>query len=208
MSNRKSQAASKAAQKAPKVMAESDLEVDNILIKASHGAATGTPPKAIKPKAQKTRRVNNPINTHSVDLGASKDVAIPLAGGARLLKPGVEVIDGPRALKKADEVAFMNETIEIVISESDNPNAENPVPVSVNGRGGFIFRGEQTLVRRCYVERLARAKTDNFKQNLNEVDPEKFNILKMMRGLKYPFTVTQDKNPRGRDWLIKVLREA
>lgn len=187
-------------------MHESDVANDARLQQAASGMATGSPEK---PKRTRNGiRKQNPLNTHSVDLGKAKDVAIPVEGGARLNKPNLEIVDGPKALDKADEIAFMNEIVEIVISESDNPNAENPVPVAVNGRGGYIFRGQPTLVRRCYVERLARAKTDNFKQNMNETDPEKFNILKMTRGLKYPFTVTVDKNPRGRDWLIKILREA
>lgn len=207
MSTRKGQAAKQ--KQSAVVMSESDMAVDAALQQAASGMADGTPKAPPKKKAQKNGiRKQTPLVAQGVDLGKTKDVQVPVAGSARLLKPGIEIVDGPKAMKKADELAFMDEMVEIVISESDNPNAENPVPVSINGRGGFIFRGQPTIVRRCYVERLARCKTDNFKQNLNETDPEKFNILKLMRGLKYPFTVTVDRNPKGRDWLIKVLREA
>jgi hypothetical protein len=174
---------------------------------------SAVPMQEVSAEAQRSsreivRRVNRPLDASNVDLGKTRAVQIPTEGHASAIREQLDKVDGPEALKKAEETAFMEEPLLLVISESDNPNAENPVSIGVNGVMGYVKRGEATWVKRKYVERLARCKSDNFKQNLKERDPEKFNILRLTRGLRYPFTVLEDKNPRGRDWLIKILKEA
>ena len=119
----------------------------------------------------------------------------------------IELIEGPGAMKKADELAFMEEKIVIVISESTDANAEDPVPLGINGRMKFVFRGQPTIIQRKYVERLAKAKTTSYKQDLNKTDPVEFNKLVSRRAHQYPFAVIRDDNPDGAAWLAKVLAE-
>lgn len=131
-----------------------------------------------------------------------------------LLKPDkdeehyLEGIEGPAAMSRANELAFNEELVKIVVHDSTNPNEENPVQVASSGRRVFIWRGQETLVRRKYVERLARAKITAVGQK-RAVDAEGNNSYSYPKtsALKYPFSVVEDINPKGRDWLRKILSE-
>lgn len=149
----------------------------------------------------------NKVDTTESQVGQSGTVNVPAEGEARIEKPEVEVVDGPGAMKYAEEMAFMEEKMEIVVHESTDPNAADPVQVNVNGRNQFFFRGRPIVVKRKFVERLARAKRTSYNQNLNHSDPNKFNQLHSRTALQYPFSVVSDPNPKGADWLKKVLAE-
>lgn len=150
------------------------------------------------------------IDSRGQKVGQSGTVHIALEGQAGLERPPLEVIDGPNALAKADELAFMEEPVTIVVHSSGEENEENPIIVGVNGRQVFIPRGQHVIVRRKYVERLARAKRNAYRQgNLDASnDPVRFNSMQMTTALLYNFSVLHDPNPAGPDWLRKVLAES
>ncbi|MGE0383415.1 MAG: hypothetical protein AB7N65_14195 [Vicinamibacterales bacterium] len=148
------------------------------------------------------------LESQEMQIGQDGEVGISLDGDAALDRPDIEVVDGPRAMQKADELAFMEEKVLIQVAESTDPNAENPITVAVNGRNQFIWRGVPTVVKRKFVERLARAKSTSYAQDVNTMDPTVFNKLHSRTALQYPFTVLEDRNPKGADWLRKVLAEA
>lgn len=146
----------------------------------------------------------------------SRDASLPagntkinLEGDSRKAIEHLDIVtaDGPTAMHFAEELAFMNENVTIMVHESEDPNAENPIMVSVNGRNQYIFRGQEITVRRCYVERLARAKRQAYKQDLTQTDPVLYNSMKKSTALMYPFSLIEDRNPVGRDWLRKVMAE-
>lgn len=122
------------------------------------------------------------------------------------LKPDLQIVEGAHALKFADEMVFMEEKVQIVVHESNDPNAENPIQVSVNGRVQFIWRGEEIWVRRKYVERLSRARSTSYKQDLTNAEPTQYNVLHGRTALVYPFAVRQD-SPAGQKWLRNLLAE-
>ena len=156
-----------------------------------------------------TKRKTQPREQDSRNMKNGQDglVQISLDGAAHLDRPDIEIVDGPNAMNWAEEMAFMEERVCVQVHESTDPNAEDPILVSVNGRNQFLFRGRETIVRRCFVERLARAKLTNYRQNLAEKDVDKYNRLFMATAVQYPFSVIGD-SPRGQDWLRKVLAEA
>lgn len=102
----------------------------------------------------------------------------------------------------------MDEKMTITVASTTDKNAENPVLVSVNGRNMYFFRGGPTVCKRKYVERLARAKATSFDQNLDATDPEEYKRLIQTTSLQYPFSVMNDPNPAGSDWLLKIPAEA
>lgn len=115
--------------------------------------------------------------------------------------------DGPINNDYAAELAFNEEPMEIMVHESAAPNAENPVETRCNGVNQFFFRGNAQTVKRKFVEILAKSKETAI--NTREVagfDGERTTRIEKSTALKYPFSVIRDDNPRGADWLRKLLR--
>jgi len=150
------------------------------------------------------------IDAATADIGTAQTgiVYIPLEDDPSLQSPDIQIVDGPRAMEYAEEMAFMEEKVIVNVHTTPDQNAENPVSVFVNGRSQYLFRGVPTIVKRKFVERLARAKLTGYRQELGEAEPSRYNRLYMETGLLYPFSVVRDDNPKGADWLHKVLREA
>ena len=94
-------------------------------------------------------------------VGQDKSVILPASGSivqaVENLKD-IEIVDKPMQDSYAEELAFMEEKLEVVVNEDTNPNAENPVQISVNGVNQFFMRGQPQVVKRKFVEVLARAK--------------------------------------------------
>jgi len=119
-----------------------------------------------------------------------------------------DIIDKVVSLEGAELEAFMSEPVKIIISESADENDPQLVQVGVNGVTQFIVRGMEQVVRRKYVERLARAKRTDYDQTIDDRLGEAMNRLRRRNALRFPFTVLEDPNPRGQAWLRGVLAEA
>lgn len=110
---------------------------------------------------------------------------------------------------KAAQLAFLEEMVMIRIHESGDPNAENPVVLGVNGRQVAIRRGEDTIVRRKYVEQLLRAKPESMQTQIKrDGDGNPRNLIHKTRALKYPFSIVRDDNRMGPAWERKIRMEA
>lgn len=151
------------------------------------------------------------FDTSEIDTGSEKTVVLPSIGGLDLSAQelrSVEVVDKPMADSLVSELAFMEEKVDVMLHESTDPNAENPVQVSVNGINQFFLRGQQQTVRRKYVEVLARAKKTAIStpEMTNQVG-ERVAAIRKATALHYPFSVTRDDNPRGQAWLRGILAQ-
>lgn len=120
----------------------------------------------------------------------------------------LEIVDGPKLGSTADIEKFMNEIVTVVVADTTDKNAVRIVPVSINGRTQNFIRGVPQRCRRCYVERLARAKETSYAQDLDPRQGERLNVMYPHMALSYPFSVIEDANPLGSAWLRKVLAEA
>lgn len=121
---------------------------------------------------------------------------------------GIDVVDKPMPLEAFKMEAFMNEPVTIIVNPSQDPDDPKLVQVGVNGVNQFIPRGEPFVVKRKYVEVLARAKRTDFHQTLDERLGEAMNHLRSMHSLRFPFSVIEDRNRNGGAWLTAVLAEA
>src|SRR3990167_458236 len=129
-------------------------------------------------------------------------------------KPVIQQVDGPLNKKKMDELVFMQDMCEVVISTSDDPNAD-PLPTIIvdNGAKRYIaafVRGVPKFVPRYIVERLARMKKTDFgnRQVKDEETGELSYEHPETNTWVYPFLVKTDPaGPKGRDWLTKVMAE-
>lgn len=118
-------------------------------------------------------------------------------------------IDVIANMDHAQQLAFLEEYVVVNIHETGEQGAENPVVLHVNGRAVAIVRGEDTAVRRKYVELMLRAKPENIQTRITRgADGEPRNHIDKTRSLKYPFSIVLDRNPRGPAWARKVRAEA
>jgi tartrate dehydratase beta subunit/fumarate hydratase class I family protein len=126
-----------------------------------------------------------------------QDIEVPTAGD-----------DAGRMKAKADMLAFLEEKVLIQLHESTNANDQQVVPLYVNGAAVYITRGVPTVVRRKYVEMLCRAKAQDVKVNVvRDANGDVVNRTTKSSALAYPFSVIEDRNPRGAAWLAQRMRE-
>lgn len=157
------------------------------------------------------RRKTKVTDSNELQVGQSQFHEIPAAGNVSSedFRDQFEVVDGPRLHDKASTMAFMEEKV-VVMVHTTNDKTKEPIPcVSVNGINQYIVRGKPQIIKRKFVEGLARAREESvntpFGRDANGFDT--YNISKT-QSLKYPFQVVDDPNPNGRAWLEKVMAEA
>jgi hypothetical protein len=155
-----------------------------------------------------TRRAQN-VDTTDHEIGQPGTIVLPGTGPAELQRPDIQIVDGPNWKEKADILAFMEEPVTVFVHTTNDKNAKMIVEVWNGGRVQRFLRGEHQTVKRKFVEVLARAKSDAF-GNQEFVNPHGDLAYKYPKttSLKYPFSVVRDDNPKGADWLKKILKEA
>lgn len=153
--------------------------------------------------------MNKKVDALDLPLGKPKDLILPASG--EVTRDDL-IVDGVESAANGDyqaQLAFMEEPVEITVHESTDINAENPVQLICNGINQFVVRGVPQTIKRKYVEILARAKQTNI--NTTEMlDGNGDRAIRIGKhtGLRYPFSVVQDTNPRGAAWLRNVLADA
>lgn len=112
-----------------------------------------------------------------------------------------------RSKKWHDEMAFANEMVTVRVHPSTDRNA-HPLPdVFVNGRVQRFPRGEEIQVRRCFVERLARACATTFgNMKVKGPDGEDKYVYPATSAEVNPFVVIGD-TPKGEAWLKRIRAE-
>ena len=103
---------------------------------------------------------------------------------------------------------FMNEPVTLMIDKTTERNAEQIIQLMCNGISQFIVRGKETVVKRKYLDILARAKVDQIETE-EYVNPKNEKAIRINHepAHKYPFRVVRDDNPRGYGWLKGVMAE-
>lgn len=144
-------------------------------------------------------------------VGQDRPRTIKSTGPARkAIEPAlIETVDRPVDKDWADQMAFNEEPVRVLVHESTDKNAELIVEVYNNGVPQRFIRGQAQVVKRKFLEVLARAKMTTQGQQLIK-DGEGNDTYRMVphTALRYPFSVMEDSNPRGADWLKAVLAEA
>jgi hypothetical protein len=140
----------------------------------------------------------------SIDMPTDK----PLSTMAR---PDLQIdvmAEGPGLGDYAARLAFNEEEVKIIVHESTDKNAEAIVDVYVNGIPQRFIRGMEQNVKRKFVEVLARARHTSLKTEVEIKGDSVVNRIVRNSALRYPFSVREDRNPKGADWLRKILAEA
>lgn len=169
-------------------------------------------------KVVSTQKVKAAIRSNTLHSGEFEDTRVTSAVAdkdhlvdATILTPetpDVVLADAEIAREQnyLDELKFNEEIVTLTIAEDTNTEFPiDPVPLAVQGKQIFVKRGEPTQVPRKYIECLCnptiRVKTKQTKNNLGE----DATTLERSRSLQFPFSVTDDKNPRGKTWLRALL---
>lgn len=111
--------------------------------------------------------------------------------------------------KQFEELKFNEEFVEVMVHESTDPNAENPVFTACNGVTQYFYRGQVQRVRRKYLAILASCKEHAIRtQEYTQQDGARATKIVRTSSLKYPFSVISDTNKRGAAWLKALLASA
>jgi hypothetical protein len=123
-------------------------------------------------------------------------------------QPSIALVNQDADLKSViNEEAFFNEPVTIRVATTTDVNQPPYVHVNVNGSNCVIPRGMAVVVKRKYVEVLARMKETRYTQSTpNASEPDRI-VMNAATGIVYNFEVLEDKNPLGREWFNRVMNE-
>lgn len=160
------------------------------------------------------------LSSEDIKLEQPPSIEIPSEGA---IERPAEVVTPLEAADKddyVDQLAFNEEPVTIELLPGQDENAPPSIPVWVNGVGAqvlingkwvvitYLPVGRQITVKRKVLETIARAKPTHIKTNVVEQpgkDP--VNMIDRRNYMRYPFNIIEDKNPKGRDWLSRILAE-
>lgn len=155
-------------------------------------------------------RPRKTVDATDHQIGQDNPLEFSTAGELEVERAAIQPVDGPGGMDLAQRLAFMEEPVKIIVHESTDQNDPDPNPLlQVNGRNQYIIRGQEQVIKRKFVEVLARAKKTSYTQSQRH-DPVTGNVYQSMNprtALRYPFSVLEDKNPNGSAWLRKILAE-
>ena len=119
----------------------------------------------------------------------------------------IEPVTGEQAAKTAiEKEVFMNEPVRIIVMETGEEGSLQVITPCVNGVNQPIVRGRETVVKRKFVEALARCRTTKYQQRHNPIERDKIENVPITVQT-YPFSVLEDRNPKGRAWLQGIVAE-
>ena len=119
----------------------------------------------------------------------------------------IEPVADEQAAKTAiEKEAFMNEPVRIIVMETGEEGSLQVITPCVNGVNQPIVRGQETVVKRKFVEALARCRTTKYQQRHNPIERDKIENVPITVQT-YPFSVLEDRNPKGRAWLQGIVAE-
>lgn len=156
------------------------------------------------------------VSTSDIPLGQSSPIILPEEGGIERGEV-IPAIDTPEAEGYLDTLAFMEEPVTIRLEPSADKNAPKHIECWVNGVGaevmkdgkwvklGFFPVGVVLTTKRKYIEVLARSKVEQFNTPDEDGVSNPRNVLERQNYSRAPFTVIRDDNPKGIDWLTKLL---
>ena len=123
-------------------------------------------------------------------------------------EPVLEMAGEKVSPKDLDLEAFMNEAVTVRVEPTAVPGEDITPVFNVNGVNQPMIRGQAVVIKRKFLEALARCRTTTIRQvRPNPYDPSVVQNVPTTVPT-YPFVVLEDKNPRGRAWLEGILAQA
>jgi hypothetical protein len=168
----------------------------------------GTPRVTRKAANAPVNAPRSEFNSNDVPVGQMPPIIMSADGPIVREPEAIEPIETGITDDYAGDLAFMEEKIDILVHPSAEKFAPKYLDVYVNGRPEWIPVGVPYRVARKYVEVMGRTKPTDIQTAHEDPTVERPNnqILRATR-VKNPFSVVGDPNPRGREWLTRLLAE-
>lgn len=169
--------------------------------------------------------MNRPVNrskreVHTGDMQVGQHADMDLSLDQQIVHgEGLPNIGEDNGKQMLADLAFFEEPVTIRIEENSGSDfPETHVPVQVNGKSaevwmnggwvaiGWLPVGVQLTTKRKYVEVLARSKSDSIRTEHEDggvANPR--NMVQRRTRSKYPLSIVEDKNPRGAEWLSRIV---
>lgn len=169
---------------------------------------------------KKAVRPSKETDTRQFAINQADPIKMPGLGEELKRESPIVVPEVPLSERDFDDLAFNEEPMKILIHRGDNSKFRCTDYIAINGIAGEILfkngwvpvgyfpKGVSFYTKRKYVAVLARAKRDNVTTTVVErdnEDPENFIEKNTVQALS--FSVLEDKNPRGGQWLELLVRE-
>lgn len=152
----------------------------------------------------------NKRETHSDDFTPAQrpDIDLSLDSDLEIIRQNEDIIVDTNGFDKKhfDELAFNEQELTIQLAPTREKNPPLFVNVAVNGINEWIPYKRPHKIKRKFVAVLATCKTDEI--NTFDKETSDGNIVpEMSRNTvaKHPFTVLEDPDPRGNEWLVRLL---
>lgn len=144
------------------------------------------------------------VHTDELEVGQIPDRVMKSTGDARqsLERADIAMVsDSPMDAEWIANMAFMAEMIDIIVPDSDDPNAEQIFEININGRPFVFQRGETKTIPRYVADHMLRMKQTKYKQKeVVNKDGVKDIVHPSTTTLKYPLMIARDPNPNSRAW--------
>ncbi len=156
-------------------------------------------------KEKKTLKIKNTLLNKKFEAHGDPVAGAPLTLGE--VGGGIEPVSANDFVDVAEMEAFMNEPVKLLVHLDNNEASLRVVTFGVNAMNQPVVRGREQVIKRKYLEVIARTKTTTIQQRVNNpLEPDSIlNVPVTM--LTYPFQVIEDRNPRGRAWLQAIMDE-
>lgn len=119
-------------------------------------------------------------------------------------------VNDPEFKRKADQMRFDQELIEIMVMASTSTYPDHTFNIGVNGKLRMVVRGQKMWLPRNYVEVLLRAKVSSYGNHevINAYNGEREIKNPETKSHRYPLQIITDKNSiLGAQWLERVAND-
>lgn len=157
-----------------------------------------------------SRSSKGSVDTTELQQGQDQSFEMPASGpiDRDAFHEQLEIVENPLSPEQLADVAFYEELVEVEILPTENPHAEAVIQLQCNFVNQFLIRGVPAVIKRKYVEILARAKTENIATpEFTDARGNRSTRVTKSQGLRYPFRVLRDDNPKGPSWLQAVMMQ-
>jgi len=182
-------------------------------------SGTETPVAPIQRRSKMPRK--SELDSRSIPIPQKERIEMPPIHEAVERDPEIVIPETPLIKGDFDKLAFAEEPVTILIHRSGEKFAPRTTDyVGVNGRPaemlfkngwipmGYLPRGISITVKRKAVEVLARSKQDHVTTTVVERDNEDpKNFVERSTVSLTSFSMIEDKNPLGAEWLAQLLRQ-
>lgn len=160
---------------------------------------------------QPTRSTWGDLNSDEEVIGQDRTVTMKVDGPAEesldMVAPENIDLVSTEFNEKAKLLQFMEEEVTVLVHETTNPDDEQMPFVANDGITQYFERGKPMIVKRKYVEVLARLKKVAYSNQRYKLPTgDDAYRYPSQTALLYPFSVLEDSD-RGKAWLRNTLAE-